>query len=216
MSLSQSVSLLSLEDDEEIEDIISDNYDRSQRDLLDIAVDVGFLFVADRYQLGATIDNLLYLEFQYSDFRENCFRLTGAELQNCTAEVGFVQTGAVTQSARYVPRTQVTVEGAYYLKSPSAVVGGSLDLNKQRDAVGGENQDLSLYFTVDPTFTLIPSLRFSYHKNLAGEKLSSIGLGTTLFHSFNLDMQVGLDKVSNDGEEVARNFAIAFSFEQRL
>ena len=99
---------------------------------------------------------------------------------------------------------------------PNWSIATSYDVADYNDPVGDEVQYFSVSTTHTPSSRWIPAWRVGYRANLAGEKLSQLGLGTTLFGIFNLDLAYGLESTTIDGSSAPRSLGFSFGFEQRL
>jgi hypothetical protein len=67
-----------------------------------------------------------------------------------------------------------------------------------------------------PNWRVVPGVRVGYRENLAGQQLSQVTFGTTLFGFFNFDVLYGLDKIDVDDSSVPRSLALNIGFEQKF
>jgi len=215
MSLSKQVIPFDSFGDDDISDIISDEYDQNQVDSTSLGLDIGFLWDADRYQVGFTISNFIEPEFDYGTVGSNCDALSGTAQDNCSTAENFVNRGVINGQEVHTMHSVATVDASYAIL-PNWFVATSYDLVDYNDAVGDELQWFTLATAFMPQSRWIPGFRTGYRKNLSGEELSQLTFGTTLFGVFNFDLLYGLDDIEVDGDTYPRSFAVNLGFEQKL
>lgn len=215
MQLSRQVMLFENFEDDDVGDVIRDEYDANQHTDTNLGLDLGASWVAEKYQLGFTLANINEPEFSYGDFSLNCNQLTASSQNNCLAALNFVNQGDIALQETHVMHAISTVDATYWLMSRWAVAG-SYDLADYNDPLGDELQWLTVSTAYMPVSRWIPAWRVGYRKNLVGEKLASVNFGTTLFGVFNMDLLYGLDSAVIDGDEVPRTAGLYFGFEQRI
>ena len=216
MKLSRQVVAFESFEDEDVGDVIQDEYDHNQQANNDVGVDLGLSWIGKKYQLGFTLANINEPSFDYGDFITDCAQF-GTQLaqNNCQVANGFIASGQLDQQSDYVMQMMGTLDATYWLMS-RWVVAGSYDLMDFEDPMGDELQWASLATAYIPMSRWIPSFRLGYRKNLAGESLASVNMGATLFGIFNLDLLYGLDNVEVDGNEMPRIVGIHVGFEQKF
>ncbi len=210
----QVISLKSLDANQDVGDVVRDDYSNNQVSSSGLGLDIGFIWVAPRYQLGVTFANLNEPSFDYGAVGQNCASLTGASADNCFVANDFANNGIIDATETYTMGAVTTLDGAFAI-TPRWYVTGSYDVNEYNDPVGDKVQMASIATTWIPKSRWIPGLRLGYHSNLTGSQLSQASLGTTLFSVLNLDLSVGLDNTKIDDETYPRSLAINMGFEQR-
>jgi hypothetical protein len=159
-------------------------------------LDVGALWVTNRYQLGIQVTNL----------NEPKFKFPGIDLNAYSAEniIEFLE-----RDRTYKMDLQVKLEGSYFGRDRrwSAHIG--VDADPATDPLGDEFQWLTLSagFLADARW--VQDIRFGYRENLAGTELKYIGAGLTAFRFLNFDVSSALDTVSIDGQKLPRGLMIS-------
>lgn len=214
LALSKQVIPFESFEDNDVSDVISDEYDQNQETSTTLGVDVGVLWDGGRYQLGLTIANLVEPTFDYGEIGVNCQQGTSSN-DNCSTAANFVSRGEL--NGREVHRMQAvtTIDASYALFS-NWFVAGSFDLADYNDAVGDDLQWVSVATSYMPRSRWIPGARVGYRENLAGQKLSQVTFGSTFFGFLNFDLLYGLEKIEVDDESVPRSLAFNFGFEQKF
>jgi hypothetical protein len=214
MQLSRQVILFENFEDEEVADVIKDEYDQNQQSNSNIGIDLGVSWIGKKYQLGFTLANINEPSFDYGDFSLNCNQLTATAQNNCLAAIAFVANGNISQQESYVMHALGTVDATYWLMSRWAIAA-SYDLADYNDPMGDELQWATVATAYSPMSRWFPAWRLGYRKNLVGESLASVNVGATLFGVFNMDLMYGLDTAVVDGDEVPRTAGLHFGFEQK-
>ena len=215
MELSKQIIGFETIGDDEVSDIVKDEYDKNQVSSSAVGLDAGVIWQARRYQVGLTLSNLNQPSFEYGSVGINCDTLTAAARDNCFIAQTNVNSGRIKASEEHEMSILGTIDAAFYVM-PNWSIATSYDVADYNDPVGDEVQYFSVSTTHTPLSRWIPAWRVGYRANLAGEKLSQLGLGTTLFGIFNLDMAYGLESTSIDGSSAPRSLGFSFGFEQRL
>ncbi|UCZ57749.1 conjugal transfer protein TraF [Desulfurispirillum indicum] len=165
---------VSTKDEDDAIDAIRDNMDANLVESTSLGLDVGVIWAAENYRVGATLVNFNEPSFDTPD--------------------GYIGKGKLER--------QIRTEGALYTASRNWVLGAGLDLNSAADLVGDDYQWMTLSAAYATQSWWIPGFRVGYRKNLAGEELSFLTSGVTLFKALNLDLAYSLD--SADGDSVPR------------
>lgn len=207
----QVIGLESVEDDEDVEDIVSDAYDANERTSNAVTVDLGAIYSTPRYRIGLTLANLTEPEFEYGAIGVNCGALTGNAQHNCFTAAYYGDRIALHET--WTLERLATVEGALLFADGAGSLSASLDLNEVHDPVGDLNKNVHLALGYKTATSLLPDVRVGYRKNLAGSKLSSASLGFTFFGRMHLDFACGLENTEVDGSSVPRTLAINLGFE---
>jgi len=162
-----------------------------------VGLDVGTLWTAKRYRLGAWVNNINAPSFKYNTID------TSTNWSNPTviAQINADQT--------YKMKPQIEMEGAFYSESQNWILNGGLDANAVQDPVGRDFQwaTLSAAYATDSWW--IPGARVGYRTNLAGSKLSYVTAGLTMFKALSLDIAYGLDSIKDsNGKSIPRSAMI--------
>ena len=140
-----------------------------------VGVDLGAIYTAKQYQLGATLTNINEPSFNYpaSD-------LSGFTSQRIINEIRALET--------YTMERQLKLEGG--LISPSGAWGLNLgiDVNAVPDPMGDDYQWLSVGAGFASDSWWLPGARIGVRKNMAGTGLTYVTAGVTVFNIVNLDI----------------------------
>jgi hypothetical protein len=164
-------------------------------------LDVGTLWTAKRYRVGAWINNINGPSFKFNT-------ITTAEL----TAAGYSNTAIMNQLAAdqtYKMKPQLEMEGAFYSESQNWVLNAALDGNKVQDPVGRDFQWATLSAAYATNSWWIPGVRVGYRTNLAGSKLNYVTGGLTMFKALSLDIAYGLKSITdNSGKSIPRSAMI--------
>lgn len=167
-----------------------------------VGLDVGTLWTAKRYRLGAWINNLNGPSFKFND-------LTAADLTAKGYTAGTAVYNQLAASETYKMKPQLEMEGAFYSESQNWVLNAGLDGNKVQDPVGRDFQWATLSAAYATNSWWIPGVRVGYRTNLAGSKLSYATGGLTMFKALSLDIAYGLKSITdNSGKSIPRSAMI--------
>ena len=165
-----------------------------------LGMDVGALWVADRYQLGIQITNV----------NEPNFRFPGVNLDPYSADriIEFLQADQSYRMDR-----QGKLEGSWFGRERrwSAHIG--LDADPATDPLGDEFQWLTLSTGLQFDSRWLQDLRIGYRENLAGTRLNYLGVGLTAFRFLNFDVSSALDTTSIDGNKLPRGLMLSLGFQ---
>ncbi|SFB83485.1 plasmid transfer operon, TraF, protein [Marinospirillum celere] len=186
-----------------------------------LGLDVGLLWHARNYQVGATMYNVNEPEFQYPNladmFADPIFDDQGnVKDRDRTAAENLAAAGRLVLDESVTLTRHTVLEAAYFNDNRTWSLHGYYTLGTATNFVGDEFQDVGIsagYFTQS---WLIPGVRAGYNKNLTGTELTTVSAGGTFFGIFNLDMAMSLDTSTVDGTEFPRYFAINLGFEEKF
>lgn len=207
----QVIALEAIEDDEDVEDVLEDNYDVNEHKSSNVTVDLGAIYDASNYRVGVTFANLTEPDFEYGAIGSNCGVLSGSEQYNCFTAAYFSNRIALNET--WTLERLATLEGAVFFASGAGSLAASVDLNDVHDPVGDLNQNLKVALGYKTDTNWLPDLRVGFRKNLAGTELSSASLGFTFFSAVHLDVSCGLESTNIDGRSVPRTAAFNLGFE---
>ena len=207
----QVVALESIEDDEDVQDVLEDSYDANERKSSNVTVDIGAIYDADNYRVGVTLANLTEPDFEYGAIGANCELLSGTAQYNCFSAAYFGNRIALNET--WTLERLATLEGALFFASGRGSLAASVDLNDVHDPVGDLNQNAKVALGYKTQTNWLPDLRVGYRKNLAGSELSSASLGFTFFGAVHFDVSCSLESTDIDGSSVPRTAAFNLGFE---
>ncbi|MGI9223491.1 MAG: conjugal transfer protein TraF [Woeseiaceae bacterium] len=192
-----SVRFGDITDSEELFDAIRDADFTTDEGL---GIDLGVLWVADNYQLGAQVTNVNEPEFLFPDVNLAPYRSPGA-------------VRILERDKKYRMDRQLKLEASMFTQDRrwSAHVG--YDADPATDPMGDRFQwlTMSMGFVTDSWW--IPGGRIGYRKNLAGTELGYLGIGVTAFKIVNFDIASALDTVKIDGEKLPQGLMASIGFQ---
>lgn len=218
LDLSKQVFQLQLLDGKDIGDAVEDAYENNLESTTAAAIDVGVTWVADKYRVGLTLENLNSPEFKYGAVGQNCESIAEDSVarSNCELTAEFVQTeGEIKARESHVKSALVSVDATYFLLHNWAV-STSLDLASWDDIVGTQNQEFQVSTSYTPSSVFLPSVRIGMHQNLVGSELTTYGFGLSVLNSISLDLAFAPDYIEYEGDKAPRKFSFALSFEENF
>jgi F plasmid transfer operon, TraF, protein len=218
LDLSKQVFWLEGIQNDEIEDVIRDEYDKNTISNFGINVDLGAVWDANNYRVGLTLSHLNKPTFDYNAVGINCEQeIPGSTAaDNCNVAQYFVEIKPRLKAKEVHEMTPVATVDLLLKLSKKWQITSSMDLASYNDMVGFDNQHLHLATRYETESVWIPSPRIGYTKNLAGEELTSISAGLTFFNVFNLDINYGKETTVVDGDKFPRVFGVAFGFDEKF
>lgn len=165
-----------------------------------IGIDVGALWVADNYQVGAQVTNLNEPDFLFPDVNLAPYRSPNA--------IQFLES-----DKKYTMDRQLKLEASVFTQDRSWSVHLGYDADPATDPMGDRFQWLTLSagFTTDSWW--IPGGRIGYRKNLAGTELGYLGIGITAFKIVNIDIASALDTVKISGDKLPQGLMGSIGFQ---
>lgn len=192
-----SVRFGDITDSEELFDQIRDaDYEGDTR----ASVDAGILWVADNYQLGAQLTNVIEPDFQFPEIDTGGF----------TNEAIIRQ---IEQARTYTMERQLKLEASLIDRDRKWSWHLGLDANAASDPVGDEFQWLTLSGGFDTGNQWLPNLRLGYRRNLAGTEKTYASLGMTVFKYVNFDIASALDVTKIDGRKLPEGLMLSIGFQ---
>ena len=163
-------------------------------------LDMGVLWVADNYQLGAQVTNINEPKFVFPDVNLAPYRSESI-------------IRALQNDKTYVMDRQLKLEASLFSQDRRWSAHLGYDADPATDALGDRFQWLTLSggFTTDSWW--IPSARIGYRQNLAGTELGYVSIGATLFKYVNIDIASALDTVEIDGDTLPQGLMGSIGFE---
>jgi len=192
-----SVRFGDITDSDELFDAIRNNeYNNDEG----IGFDIGTLWVADNYQLGAQITNINEPEFKYP-------RGTLSTYESPTIIATLID------DRTYTAERQLKLEGSVFSANRRWTANLGIDANAAPDPIGDDYQ----WFTVSAGYTTekwwLPGIRAGYRKNLAGTELGYVGVGVTALKILNIDIASSLQDVSISGKTLPRGLMASIGFQ---
>jgi len=181
-----SVRFGDITDSEELFDAIRHNdFSNDTR----LGVDLGALWVADNYQLGAQLTNVNEPNFTFPDVNLDPY--------SDETIIGFLES-----DQHYKMNRQLKLEASLFTSDRrwSAHIG--LDANEATDPMGDDYQWLTASVGLATDSWWIPGARIGYRQNLAGTELQYLSVGLTAFKVVNIDIASALDTVIIDGQKL--------------
>lgn len=198
MQLSRlSVRFGDITDSEELFEAIKDANFRSDEHL---GLDVGALWVAENYQVGAQVTNVNEPKFIFPE--------VDLERYSNDDVIGFLHRDQVYRMNR-----QFKLEASMFSKDRRWSAHFGLDVDPATDPMGDEFQwaTASAGFSTDSWW--LPGARIGYRENLAGTRMKYLGVGITPFKVVNIDVSSALDTVSIDGKKLPQGLMLSIGFQ---
>ena len=213
MSLSkQVVGLLSIDENDELSDVIQDDIDSNKKSSTALGVDLGLIWQAENYHVGFTWRNINEPEFEYGSLGDNCTsKDTSTSMSNCFTALYFAAQDRITLNETYVMTSQASVDAALNTQNKRWRLATSYDIQPMRDPIGDEYQWASV--SAAYVSSSIIGGRLGLSQNQVGSELTMLSAGLSLFGGMNLDVRYSLDQINIDGETVPRAFGINLGFE---
>jgi len=165
-------------------------------------LDLGLLWVSERYRLGATL----------ADLNQPGFTFPGLDVSGYSDPTGPIAR-ELAQDYVYTMKRQLKLEGALFSSDRHWVLNATYDLNAIPDPFGDDYQWATLSGAWFSDSWWIPGARIGYRSNLAGEKMNYVSLGLTLFKVLNVDGAMALNDVTIDGTTVPRGAMLNLGLE---
>lgn len=164
------------------------------------AVDIGALWVGNRYQLGIQVTNL----------NEPNFVFPAVDLDPYGDEsiIDFLQS-----DQSYTMDRQVKLEASVFTTDRrwSAHVG--IDADSATDPLGDEFQWITFSTAYATDSRWIPSVRIGYRENLTGTEKQYLSVGVTAFSFVHFDISSALDTAKIDGKKLPQGLMASIGFQ---
>jgi hypothetical protein len=158
-------------------------------------VDLGIVWAADHYQLGASLTSIFEHEYDFPEFEKSNF-----QSQNILNQL--------EQQSSYVMERQLKLEAGIYTDQRHWSLNAELDANPVSDPMNDEYQWFTLTAGYAADSWWLPSARIGMSRNLAGTQLGYLNAGVTMMKFINIDVATTLDTVTLDGTELRRGINI--------
>jgi len=192
-----SVRFGDITDSEELFDAIRDSHFSNDERL---GVDIGALWVANNYQLGAQLTNINEPNFTFPD--------VDLEPYNDDGIIGFL-----LSDQNYEMDRQLKLEASLFTSDRRWSAHLGLDADSATDPMGDDYQWMTVSAGLVTDSWWIPSARIGFRENLAGTKLKYLSAGVTAFKILNIDLASALDTVSIDGHTLPQGLMVSVGFQ---
>lgn len=208
--MSQQVARLDSDEEDSAFDRAGDNYDLNEKTSTGVSADIGVSWVSEGLHAGLLLRNLLAPSFDFGPIGIDCGnKPTPTEQADCETAAGFAD--EIDLTGKFTMDPQAMAEVVYTVPGTELRLLGSVELNKVEHVGGDDFQNLYVGLNYEGPWWL-PGARVGYQSNLAGEKLSAVTAGLTLFGAVNLDVLYGLDSVDFEGDSLPRSAAFRLGF----
>jgi hypothetical protein len=158
-------------------------------------VDLGLVWAAPHYQLGASVTNLIENTYEFPEVDRRRFS-SDQILQR------------LDHHEKFTMQRQVKFEAGIYTEKRHWSLNMDLDANPVEDPMRDRYQWLSITGGYTSDSWWLPSARLGMSRNLAGTKLGYVNAGVTVMKFVNIDVATTLDTVRLDGDELRRGLNI--------
>ncbi|UQB41718.1 conjugal transfer protein TraF [Thiomicrospira microaerophila] len=180
---------------DELSDEIKDTMTFNNTDSA-IGIDLGAQFIADRYLVGLTLENINSPSFNYTAIN--------------SAATSLIASNHLDKSIKLDPKARL--DFAYFTENRRWTLAGFADLNKTTALSGLKTQQAGISASFASSLWYAPDVRLGYTNEAAGNKLSQIHGGLTVGPvSFDLAFN-SLDFKEFDDNSVALNLSLELKF----
>ena len=163
-------------------------------------LDLGALWVADNYQVGAQITNVNEPEFEFPGLDLSAYKDTPIR-------------SFLTADQFYTMERQFRFEGSLFTQDRRWTMNVGVDANAVPDPMGDDYQWLTASVGYATDSWWLPGARAGYRKNLAGTEIGYLGLGLTVLKVVNIDIASSVESVSISGETLPRGLMASIGFQ---
>jgi len=153
--------------------------------------DLGLVWAAPHYQLGASLTNAIERTYKYPEIDRTDFHSLDVIKQ-------------LDHHEEFTMQRQVKLEAGIFTEDRHWSLHAELDANPVEDPMRDRYQWFTLTAGYAADSWWLPSARFGMSRNLAGTKLGYLNAGITFMKFINLDVATTLDKVHLDGRDIMR------------
>lgn len=181
------------------EDTFEDTLDAEFITQTKMGLDFGMFWQAERYRAGVTLMNVGEPEFDFPDIDYS--GISNAEIRD-----------ALGSTETYTAEHQVKLEASWLSKQQRWGIYTAFDANAAHDPAGVETQWGSLSTAYSFENIWFNNMRVGVGRNFAGNELSYLSAGFTMFRFLKLDLASTLSETSIDGEKLPRGVALSLGF----
>ena len=191
-----SVRFADITDSEALFDAIKDSdFSNDAR----IGVDVGALWVANNYQLGAQLINLNRPTFSFPEVDLAPYRTPDI--------IAFLQ-----RDRDYRMDAQLKLEASMFGSRQRWSAHLGVDANAATDPLGDDYQWVTLSAGFRTENRWLPGFRLGYRENVAGTRVRYVSVGLSAFEFLDIDLAASLDTASIDGRDLPRGLMASMGF----
>jgi len=158
-------------------------------------LDLGLVWAAPNYQVGASLTNLLEQTYKFPELDRTAFKSAKIISQ-------------LSKHETYTMERQLKLEAGVFTDLRHWSLNVELDANSISDPMSDDYQWLTVTGGYAADSWWLPSARIGFSRNLAGTKLAYVNAGVTVMKFLNIDIATTLDTVTLDGDEVNRGIHI--------
>jgi hypothetical protein len=154
-------------------------------------VDLGIVWAAEHYQVGASLSSLFERTYEFPEFDRGSFTSLNILSQ-------------LNEQSSYTMERQLKLEAGIFTDQRNWSLNLELDANAVEDPMRDNYQWFTLTGGYAADSWWLPSARLGFSRNLAGTKLAYVNAGVTVMKFINIDVATTLDTVTLDGSEMLR------------
>lgn len=158
-------------------------------------MDIGLVWAAENYQLGAGIANVIEQTYDFPELNER-----GLSSERILSELNGHKS--------YTMERQLKLDAGIFTEQRHWSLNAELDVNAIEDTMNDEYQWFTLTGGYASESWWLPSARFGLSRNLAGSELTYVNAGVTVMKVVNIDASTTLDTVTLDGNNIRRGMNI--------
>jgi len=170
------------------------------RDDNGLGLDLGALWIANNYQLGAQVTNVNEPDFEFPE--------VDLEPYVNPTIIGFLM-----NDQNYTMERQWKFEGSVFSTNRKWTANLGFDANAVADPMGDDYQWVTLSAGYATDSWWLPGIRAGFRKNLAGTEMGYFGLGVTAFKIVNFDIASSLETVNISGTKLPRGLMASIGFQ---
>ncbi len=154
-------------------------------------MDLGLVWSAEHYQLGASVTSLFEHKYEFPDLDRERFNSESILNQ-------------LNQHVAYTMERQLKIEAGIFTDQRHWSLNAELDANPIADPMRDKYQWLTVTGGYAADSWWLPSARIGFSRNLAGSKLAYLNAGVTVMKFINIDVATTIDTVTLDDSEMRR------------
>ena len=154
-------------------------------------VDLGLVWAADHYQLGASVNSIFEHSYKFPEFDRESF--TSVKILS-----------QLNEQSVYTMERQLKLEAGIFTDLRNWSLNVEFDVNPVEDPMHDDYQWFTLTGGYAADSWWLPSARLGFSRNLAGTKLTYINAGVTVMKFINIDVATTLDTITLEGSEMRR------------
>jgi hypothetical protein len=165
-------------------------------------IDLGIVWAAPHYQLGASLASVFEHTYEFPDFDR--WRFSSESILS-----------QLDKQGAYTMERQLKLEAGIYTYQRHWSLNVELDANPVSDPMNDDYQWFTLTAGYAADSWWLPSARIGMSRNLAGTGLGYLNAGVTVMKFINIDVATTLDTVTLDGSEIRRgaNIRVGVQFD---